>query len=276
MADELSKRTVRELRELARTHLGKGHSGLKTKDELVLALRKAMVPPQPPAPTRATTVENGNSNGKAAAAHVQENFFVRPSAQPPPKLPSQRLEELRPTYSDDAELLLPRDPHTLFFLWDYSGTTVAAAKAGMEWPRARLRVLEGDRVVREIDISLETRSHYIDGLTAGRTYRVEAFFQDARGHHQRIGKGSVAVSLPPDGPSPELGAQPMRVPWELPLSQIKRMSPDQLFPQQLELPGRVPLPGSQTSRPPSLSQSLKPTSPTAGSRPRLPTSSGKP
>src|SRR5437763_1533080 len=33
--------TLRELRELARKHLGRGHSRLKTKDELLDALRRA-------------------------------------------------------------------------------------------------------------------------------------------------------------------------------------------------------------------------------------------
>jgi hypothetical protein len=305
MSDDLKKLSVSALKELARKHLGKGFSRLKTKAALVEALQKIVVPAGTAVVRAAKAVGSGPSpllktgaqerprttaahvttfrkpepalragNGKKASeppkqAPVVEGFFVvrvagtgeaerhqltessgrTPPPQPPPAGYDEQLGELPDVYEDDAELLLPRDPHTLFFLWDYSRDTRQSALAGLHEPHARIRVYDGDQLVRELDFALESRSYYIHGLEPGRNYRVEAYFVGDNGEARRLGRGTNVIALPNAGPSSNLEVRFLRIPWEVPLSRLKellRHSRDAA--SRLPVPARIPLPSSQTSR----------------------------
>ncbi|MGZ3460058.1 MAG: DUF4912 domain-containing protein, partial [Archangium sp.] len=299
MAD-LKSITVEYLRGLARKHLGRGHSKLKTKKELLAALvkrvpglaklagleergaRKAPVavsaasrtekpedhpakqpatpqrplpgddeektpvrhparpaevvnfPPKPKAPGRQsmgdepTLTQSPDPSepsespapshaAQHAAEPLVEGFFVARMAgehevwhhhltesqrrRPRETLGSpdydERLGELPMDYEDDTALLLPRDPHTLFILWDFSAEARRRALDGLESPRAVLRVYDdSDVLVRVIDIALESRSYYVHGLPPGRPYRVEAHFVGSSGRSRRIGHSSNRVFLP--------------------------------------------------------------------------------
>jgi hypothetical protein len=125
----------------------------------------------------------------------------------------ERLGELPMDYADDTALLLPRDPHTLFVLWDFSDAARRRALEGLESPRAVLRIYDdGDALMRVIDVALESRSYYIHGLAPGRPYRVEAHFVGASGRSRRIGHSSNRVFLPPTGPSSDTSVRFLRMP----------------------------------------------------------------
>jgi hypothetical protein len=124
----------------------------------------------------------------------------------------ERLGELPLDYEDDAMLLLPRDPHTLFLLWDFRHVARERALDGLQSPRAVLRLYEGDALVRVVDFALESRSFYLHGLSAGRHYRVEAHFVGGDGRSRRIGHSSNRVFLPPAGPSADTSVRFLRMP----------------------------------------------------------------
>ncbi|HSP80891.1 MAG TPA: DUF4912 domain-containing protein [Myxococcaceae bacterium] len=309
MAD-LKSVTVQYLRELARKHLGRGHSKLKTKKELLTALVQRV-----PGLAKLAGLEEPEKGGKAvktvkkqgAGKGVQEGlpparelpeedeertpvhpiprpaevvtFPPRPRPErtepqeeptqaapaeppapvvpePPPSPPVQhaaeplvegffvarvageqelwrhhltesqgrlprealgspdhdeQLGELPLGYEDDAVLLLPRDPHTLFLLWDFSRAARERAMEGLESPRAVLRLYEGDALVRVVDFALESRSFYLHGLSPGQPYRVEAHFVGQDGRSRRIGN-SNRVFLPPAGPSSDTSVRFLRMP----------------------------------------------------------------
>ncbi|HYO51549.1 DUF4912 domain-containing protein [Archangium sp.] len=319
MAD-LKSVTVEYLRELARKHLGRGHSKLKTKKDLLAALAKRVpglaklagleepgeevkvrgslkapasvsaasrtekpgdrpkqpaapepslpddddektpvrhppqpaevvnFPPKPKQPGRLSSDDESTlalpmSDPPASpeAAHVAqhaaeplvEGFFVARMAgeqeawrhhltesqrrRPREALGSpdydEQLGELPLDYEDDTALLLPRDPHTLFFFWDFSAEARQRALDGLDSPRAVLRVYDdGDVLMRVIDVALESRSYYIHGLPPGRPYRVEAHFVGSSGRSRRIGHSSNRVFLPPGGPSGDTSVRYLRMP----------------------------------------------------------------
>jgi hypothetical protein len=101
------KLTVRHLRELARKHLGRGHSKLKTKAELIAALRAwlprspqqkparakaAKTPAKPKVPAKVTTFFREQSGtGAAAADGLARQQRIEPSST---HLPQHRAEPL--------------------------------------------------------------------------------------------------------------------------------------------------------------------------------------
>ncbi|WP_052517797.1 DUF4912 domain-containing protein [Archangium violaceum] len=126
---------------------------------------------------------------------------------------AERLGELPMDYEDDTALLLARDPHTLFVLWDFSAEARRRALDGMQSPRAVLRVYDdADVLVRVIDVALESRSYYIHGLPPGRPYRVEIHFVGSSGRSRRIGHSSNRIFLPPGGPSEDISVRYLRMP----------------------------------------------------------------
>ncbi len=157
--------------------------------------------------------------------------------------------ELPEGYADDAAVALPRDPHTLFVYWDFSGSTRERAQQGLSEPRAVLRVFDGEGLVREQDFALESRSFYLHDLEPGRAYRVEFHFVGRDGRSRRIGHSTNRVQLPPSGPSADTSVRFMRVP------SAGTPRAGALEPQPASLPPaarvheyitwrRVPLPGS--------------------------------
>ncbi|NBD10938.1 DUF4912 domain-containing protein [Corallococcus silvisoli] len=167
-----------------------------------------------------------------AAEPLVEGFFVTRMAGPDearrhhlleeqsPRLPpadasperEEHLGVLPLDYQDDAMVLLARDPHTLFAFWDFSDATRGRALDGLPSPRAVLKVFDGEGVSREVDFALESRSFYLQGLSPGRTYRVEAHFVGADGRSRRIGQSSNRATLPPAGPSEDTSIRFLRMP----------------------------------------------------------------
>ncbi|NOK06714.1 MULTISPECIES: DUF4912 domain-containing protein [Myxococcus] len=177
--------------------------------------------PVPPPVTRPAPVQK-------PAEPVEEGFFVARVAgeeearshhlvesapvPPPPTVDVEGLGELPEGYQDDAVLLLPRDPHTLFVSWDFSQGALLRAQDALEAPRTVLRVFGDEQMERELDFAVEARGFYIRGLPAGRTYRVEAHFVGRDGQSCRIGASSNRVTLPPAGVSTDLTVRFLRVP----------------------------------------------------------------
>lgn len=126
---------------------------------------------------------------------------------------AEHLGELPMDYEDDTALLLPRDPHTLFVLWDFSAEARRRALDGLESPRAVLRVYDdADVLIRVIDVALESRSYYVHGLPPGHPYRVEAHFVGSNGRSRRIGHSSNRVFLPRGAPSEDTSVRYLRMP----------------------------------------------------------------
>ncbi|NTX62177.1 DUF4912 domain-containing protein [Myxococcus sp. CA051A] len=147
---------------------------------------------------------------EARRHHLQEQ--AASTSAPSVGAESEGLEPLPVEYQDDTALLLPRDPHTLFALWDFSPATRARAMHGLEDPRAVLRVFDGESLVREVDCGLESRGYYIHGLSPGRPYRFEAHFVGHDGRNHRIGPSSNRVALPPAGVSTDTSVRFLRRP----------------------------------------------------------------
>ncbi len=142
---------------------------------------------------------------------------------PPPTSPDEPnrwdegLGELPGAYEDDAVVALARDPNTLWLFWDFARATVEDARRGLIEPRVRLRVFEQGRLVREIDLALESRSFYVSGLSAGHTFTAELVFVAQNGE-RLIGRSSNPMALPPKGPSPIVDDRFATLPWGLPLA----------------------------------------------------------
>ncbi|AFE06173.1 hypothetical protein COCOR_05065 [Corallococcus coralloides DSM 2259] len=200
-------------------------------------------PLSPEAPTpRPSSSPKGDSPAAAkpapasepphAAEPLVEGFFVTKMAgekearrhhlleEQAPRLPpadasperDEHLAMLPLDYQDDAMVLLARDPHTLFVFWDFSDASRNRALDELPAPRAVLKVFDGEGVSREVDFALESRSFYLQGMTPGRTYRVEAHFVGSDGRSRRIGHSSNRATLPPAGPSADTSIRFLRMP----------------------------------------------------------------
>jgi hypothetical protein len=155
----------------------------------------------------------------------------------------ENLGELPMDYADDTALALPRDPHSLYVLWDFSPAARSRALEGLESPRAVLRVFDGETLVRELDFALESRSFYLHGLPAGRPYRVEAHFVGRDGRSRRIGHSTNRALLPPVGPSSDTTVRLMRMPASMP-APTEPARTAALEEREYLTWRRVPLPGS--------------------------------
>ncbi|WP_342381400.1 DUF4912 domain-containing protein [Myxococcus stipitatus] len=186
--------------------------------------------------------------------HLQDERVPEELAAPSAEEDAEGLGALPSEYQDDTTLLLPKDPHTLFALWDYSAATRDRAMNGLQAPRAVLRVFNGEDLVREVDCALESRSYYIHGLPAGKPYRVEAHFVGRDGRSQRIGPSSNRVTLPPAGVSSDTTVRFLRRP--VPVDESATTAPPPTFSPEVHEAKereyitwhRVSLPGSAGSR----------------------------
>ncbi|ABF89196.1 conserved domain protein [Myxococcus xanthus DK 1622] len=169
-----------------------------------------------PAPVQkpAEPVEEGFFVARVAGEEEARSHHLVESAPvpPPPPVDAEGLGALPERYQDDAVLLLPRDPHTLFVSWDFSLGALLRAQDALEAPRTVLRVFGDEQMERELDFTVEARGFYIQGLPSGRTYRVEAHFVGRDGRSCRIGASSNRVTLPPAGVSTDLTVRFLRVP----------------------------------------------------------------
>ncbi|MBN9684287.1 MULTISPECIES: DUF4912 domain-containing protein [unclassified Corallococcus] len=149
---------------------------------------------------------------EARRHHLLEEHAPRlPPADVSPER-DEHLAMLPLDYQDDAMVLLARDPHTLFVFWDFSDASRSRALDGLPVPRAVMKVFDGEGVSREVDFALESRSFYLQGMTPGRTYRVEAHFVGSDGRSRRIGHSSNRATLPPAGPSEDTSIRFLRMP----------------------------------------------------------------
>jgi len=143
---------------------------------------------------------------------------------PGPAKPDEGLGELPWGYGDDTFVALPRDPRTLFVFWDFAAETTASAFAGLDGPRAELRVFvragTGWDQVRSIEFAIESRGFYVHDLDPGRVYRAEIHAVDRRGTSRPVGRGSNEMMLPPLGPSPVIDDRFIRIPWDMPLGRL--------------------------------------------------------
>lgn len=211
---KLTKWLVRCLRALARKFLGK-------------------VPPRP-APAPAPSPE-------PRAEPVVEGFFVARvfgedearshhlTGQPLPPAPQTHWpphhedssRQLPEVYQDDRVVLLARDPHSAWVYWDFHPDTVRAALEQLPSPRVVLQVFEDGAVQSTLDAALETRGFYLHGLAAAKTFRVEVHAVGANGVSVRIGPASNPVLLPADAPSGDHSVRFLRVPWGVPLRNLR-------------------------------------------------------
>lgn len=212
---------------------------------------EAPAEPLPPAPPPAQHLAEPLVEGffvarVAGEGEAQRHHLTGPGgrASGSPAGYDENLGELPLDYGDDLALALPRDPHTLFVTWDFNTATRERALDGLEAPRAVLRVFDGEKLVREADFALESRSFYLHGLPAGRPYRVEAHFVARDGRSRRIGHSTNRVTLPPEGPSSDTSVRYMRV---APRTQAPSTEPSRApAPEEREYITwrRVALPGS--------------------------------
>lgn len=166
----------------------------------------------------------------------------------------ENLGELPVDYGDDLAVVLARDPSTLFVTWNFSALTRSRALEGLDQPRALLRVFDGDKLVREEEFALESRSFYLYGLPPGHSYRVEVHFVGRDGRSRRLSQGSQRIALPPEGPSPDTSVRFMHMPPP-PQHPVLGSATGPLRPPAAEEASagereyitwrRVPLPGSQ-------------------------------
>ncbi|HZI11717.1 MAG TPA: DUF4912 domain-containing protein, partial [Myxococcus sp.] len=213
-------------------------------------------PPPPPEQHAAEPLVEGffvarvMGEGEARSHHL----VGEPPRESAPLDPPEREggpHELPPVYEDDTALLLPRDPYTLFASWDFSAASRNRAVQGLDSPRAVLKVFDGEGLVREVDVALESRSYYLHELTPGRPYRVELHFVGSDGRSRRIGPSTNRIWLPSVGPSQDTSIRFLRVPTRMPEPQSV---PEPVPPARASVPApeereyvtwhRVNLPGS--------------------------------
>ncbi|HXX30469.1 MAG TPA: DUF4912 domain-containing protein [Myxococcaceae bacterium] len=273
--DELEQLDTESLLALARAELGGRGRGLRSRGELLAALRRSAsrapvraagsapaTPAQGPVPS---PVGAGTSpppapgrppaEGRPGEAPVEEGFFQVPrqgrrrrSAAPPPAVraePSPSPPGAPP--SGEAPHLLARDPTTLFVFWDFRRDLERGAALGLAEPRVVLRLFEEDTLVRTAAVPLDRRSAYLEGLSPGHTYRVEAWLSGNDGHARPTGRRSLPLTLPPAVPSSSLDVRLRRVPWDRSLASWQRAPPGpSVAPRSEPLgsPARIDLPAS--------------------------------
>ncbi|MCE9667264.1 DUF4912 domain-containing protein [Myxococcus stipitatus] len=230
--------------------------------------REPIVMSPPSEPTPASTEKSSGTEAPMAqhpAEPVVEGFFVA-RVQGEPEVRRHHLQEAEAAettrasgdldeglggvpseYADDVVLLLVRDPHTLFALWDFKAATRARAMQGLDSPRAVLRLFDGEALVREVDCPLDARGFYLRDLPAGRAYRLEVHFVGQDGRAQRIGSSSNRASLPSEGVSTDTTVRFMSAPGTPPAAEP---SPGAAAAPRVEVREyvtwrRVPLPGSE-------------------------------
>ena len=255
---ELLKMTVSELRELARRHVGRGHSRLKTKGALISALKKelkkimaakkpASAKPKKRSKVKARSKKAPRVRAKRAAsalatsadivasrssakpsrkseirraAPLSEGFFA--GAQPP--APLSQLFWSRSTqppdvgYGTDQVVALPREPLTLFVFWDLAPSSLRAASTGLIAWRLLLRVCAGERILREHPVDLEHGRAYLEDIPLAPGARIELHLVDAH-TSRRVAASEIPESFATDQNSPLRLAE---IPWQLPLTDLAK------------------------------------------------------
>ncbi|HLL54685.1 MAG TPA: DUF4912 domain-containing protein [Myxococcaceae bacterium] len=174
---------------------------------------------------------------------------VRPAPPPAPPAPvvdEEGLGALPTSYESDSVVALARDPRTLFVFWSFGPRTLSAAAAELDWPVTRIRVFDGDALIREEPCSLEARNWYLGELPSGRTLRVELVLVGRDGQSRRLGPPSAPVTLPSEGPAVEAPIRFMKVDPETPLAEAEAEISEEITTDETQFLAweRIPLPGS--------------------------------
>lgn len=177
----------------------------------------------------------------------------------PLEVPEEPPLDLPWAYEDDRVLLLVRDPRTLFAYWDFHPETVRRAMEGLADPVVRLRLyqLGGSEpaLVRDLDVSVESRSWYLYDCEPNSDYRLELVVVGKSGAERLLGRGSNVATLPPNQPSAWVEDRFASLPLDVPLSSaalftLGRLSGDadrRLHIRAFELSGGGPITGDQAS-----------------------------
>jgi hypothetical protein len=226
----------------------------------------AMVSPSPTsgAPPRAPASSTGGTatglqKASAPRAHlpesdvlVEEGFFLRPGApRPEPRRPEAPAREdavaeeaPKPPSDDEVPHLLARDATTLFLFWDFRRDLERGAAFGLHAPRVLFHLYDGEALVRTVEAPLGKRSLYLEGLTPGHLYSVEAWLAGSDGHARPTGRRSAPLRLARAVASERLDVEVVRVPLTQALSDFH---PDAVPSGQrtpLSASGRLELPSS--------------------------------
>ena len=197
--EDLSKKTVKDLMELAQREGLSGYSKLKKSDLIQLLVGadkpRASVRPSKTA-TRAptsktqskekTTREKPKQEGKMAGSNKDttaqpivetKKFYVQPAPG------ASRTEPLPDRYEDGRMVLLARDPMWLYTYWD-----LTAEQHRKVWAESRvmLRIVElredhAHREAKRISLTHGARSWYLQVDLPNRVYQAELGFIDAQG-----------------------------------------------------------------------------------------------
>jgi Domain of unknown function (DUF4912) len=198
-----------------------------------------------------------DASAPADDALVEEGFFVlQKKPRPEPRRVAQPIPEaslakeateppLHPPGGDEAPHLLARDATTLFLFWDLRHDLERGAAFGLKAPRVLFRLYDGELLVRTVEAPLGRRSLYLEGLSPGHLYSVEAWLAGSDGHARPTGRRSAPVRLAPAAPSAHLEVDMVRVPTEQPLAAWRQEAEVSApAPERLPAPSRVELPAS--------------------------------
>jgi hypothetical protein len=174
---------------------------------------------------------------------------ARPTPPPAPPAPvdEEGLGALPTSYESDSVVALARDPRTLFVFWSFGARTLSTAAAALDWPVTRIRVYDGDALIREEPCSLEARNWYLGELSPGRTLRAELALVGRDGRSRRLGPVSAPVTLPSEGPVVhEAPIRFMKVDPETPLAEAEAEISEEITTDETQFLSweRIPLPGS--------------------------------
>jgi hypothetical protein len=188
---------------------------------------------------------------------VEEGFFLAPAA---PRPVPRRVPEANATDAveeassapplppgDEAPHLLARDATTLFLFWDFRKDLERGAAFGLHAPRVLFHLFDGEVLVRTVEAPLGRRSLYLEGLTPGHLYSVEAWLAGSDGHARPTGRRSAPLRLASAAPSEELSVQMVRVPLAQPLADWRpgqQAAAPSVERAALAAPPRVELPAS--------------------------------
>ncbi len=221
--EDLSKKTVKELIDLAQRKGLSGYSKLK-KSELIQLLSAEGLPqkkPQPEKSERRAPASKVHSKGKdlrpieeqegnmagskkeakppraASSAEAGERQVTR-TLQVPPAPATRHVDELPEKYEDGRMVLLARDPMWLYTYWD-----LTAEQHRKVWAESRvmLRIVElrdGHflREVKRISLTHGARSWYLQVDLPNRVYQAELGFVNAQGEFRSV-LSSNPSTMPP-------------------------------------------------------------------------------